>query len=54
MTIQILDHASLFLKIDQIQILVDPFISGNPKAIQIFFDNVKDLMLLAVGESIVL
>ena len=54
MTIQFLGHASLLLTIDQIHIFVDPFISGNPKAIQTFFDNVKDLMLLAVGEPIVL
>ena len=47
MTIQFLGHASLLLTIDQIHILVDPFISGNPKASQIDLDDLKaDYILL--------
>ena len=47
MTIQFLGHASLLLTIDQIHILVDPFISGNPKASEIVLDDLKaDYILL--------
>lgn len=47
MTIQFLGHASLLLTIDQIYILVDPFISGNPKASQIDLEAIKaDYILL--------
>ena len=47
MTIQFLGHASLLLTIDQIHILVDPFISGNPKASEIVLDDIKaDYILL--------
>jgi len=47
MTIQFLGHASLLLTIDQIHILVDPFISGNPKASHIVLDDLKaDYILL--------
>ena len=47
MTIQFLGHASLLLTIDQIHILVDPFISGNPKASQIDLEAIKaDYILL--------
>ena len=47
MTIQFLGHASLLLTIDQIHILVDPFISGNPKAAHIDLEAIKaDYILL--------
>ena len=47
MTIQFLGHASLLLTVDQIHILVDPFISGNPKASHIVLDDLKaDYILL--------
>ncbi len=47
MTIQFLGHASLLLTINQIHILVDPFISGNPKASHIVLDDLKaDYILL--------
>ena len=47
MTIQFLGHASLLLTIDQIHILVDPFISGNPKASHIVLEDLKaDYILL--------
>ena len=47
MTIQFLGHASLLLTIDQIHVLVDPFISGNPKAFHIVLDDLKaDYILL--------
>ena len=47
MTIQFLGHASLLLTIDQIHILVDPFISANPKASHIDLDTLKaDYILL--------
>ena len=47
MTIQFLGHASLLLTIDEIHILVDPFISGNPKASHIVLEDLKaDYILL--------
>ena len=47
MTIQFLGHASLLLTINHIHILVDPFISGNPKASHIVLDDLKaDYILL--------
>ena len=47
MTIQFLGHASLLLTIDEINILVDPFISANPKASHIVFEDIKaDYILL--------
>jgi len=47
MTIQFLGYASLLLTINQIHILVDPFISGNPKASHIVLDDLKaDYILL--------
>ena len=47
MKIQFLGHASLLLIIDQIHILVDPFITANPKASHIILDDLKaDYILL--------
>ena len=47
MKIQFLGHASLLLIIDQIHILVDPFITANPKASHIEIDALKaDYILL--------
>ena len=47
MKIQFLGHASLLLTIDQIHIIVDPFISANPKASHIDMDVIKaDYILL--------
>jgi L-ascorbate metabolism protein UlaG (beta-lactamase superfamily) len=47
MKIQFLGHASLLLIIDQIHILVDPFITANPKASHIDIDALKaDYILL--------
>lgn len=47
MKILFLGHASLQLQIGDIHILVDPFISGNPKASQIDIDQLKaDYILL--------
>ena len=47
MTIQFLGHASLLLTIDEINILVDPFISANPKASHIVLEDLKaDYILL--------
>ena len=47
MTIQFLGHASLLLTIDEINILVDPFISANPKASHIVLEDIKaDYILL--------
>ena len=53
MTIQFLGHASLLLTIDQIYILVDPFISGNPKASQIDLEAIKaDYILLTHAHQV--
>lgn len=41
MKITFYGHASLGLQIDDIQILVDPFITGNPKASEIDINNLK-------------
>jgi len=47
MKIQFLGHSSLLLTIDQIHIIVDPFISANPKASHIDMDVIKaDYILL--------
>ena len=47
MTIQFLGHASLLLTIDEIKILIDPFISANPKASHIVLEDIKaDYILL--------
>jgi len=47
MKIQFLGHASLLLTIDQIHVLVDPFITANPKASHIILDDLKaDYILL--------
>ena len=47
MKIQFFGHASLLLIIDQIHILVDPFITANPKASHIEIDALKaDYILL--------
>ena len=47
MKIQFFGHASLLLIIDQIHILVDPFITANPKASHIDIDALKaDYILL--------
>ena len=40
MEIQFLGHAALYIKTSTHNILVDPFISGNPKASSI---NIQDL-----------
>ena len=41
MKITFLGHASLQVQIGDIHILVDPFITGNPKASQIDIDQLK-------------
>ena len=47
MTVQFLGHSSLLLTIGQIHVLVDPFISGNPKASHIDLSTLKaDYILL--------
>ena len=47
MTVQFLGHSSLLLTIGQIHVLVDPFISGNPKASHINLSTLKaDYILL--------
>ena len=52
MTIQFLGHASLLLTIDEINILVDPFISANPKASHIVLEDIKaDYILLTHADQ---
>ncbi len=41
MKISFLGHASLSIKIEDVHILVDPFISGNPKASHINIETLK-------------
>lgn len=41
MKITFLGHASLLIEVDEINILVDPFITGNPKAVHIEIDEIK-------------
>ncbi len=45
-------HSSFGIEINEGILLVDPFISGNTLVKAITLDAGKDLMLLAIGESI--